>query len=337
MTLAIRVVHRGVGDQHSILVREHYEAVRHQQSIRPRRIGGGHGPDYVALVINLNEPAGASQRMESQPPGEVGTPRASASRAKSPGHESRVKMAFMTTNRSASFLLLALLSGAAVAAPDPKPLTAQEATDAAAETQMRINDAIPIVGKLKEDSKANDLLGRAKGIVIVPHYIQAALVFGGRGGSGLLLVRRGMKWSDPVFYRISGGTFGAQIGGTKGSLAFFLMSDKAIEAFENKASTWSMNAGAGLAAVSFSKQTPETATLTDVVVWSDTKGIFGGAAVGASRISRDVQANQIYYNNPEITAQQILSGAVTSPQSKLLLDVLPPLQAPKPTQPARPQ
>lgn len=94
----------------------------------------------------------------------------------------------MTTNRSASFLLLALLSGAAVvAAADPKPLTAQEATDAAAETQMRINDAIPIVGKLKEDPKANDLLGRAKGIVIVPHYIQAALVFGGRGGSGLLL------------------------------------------------------------------------------------------------------------------------------------------------------
>jgi lipid-binding SYLF domain-containing protein len=97
-------------------------------------------------------------------------------------------MASMTTNRSASFLLLALLSGAAVvAAADPKPLTAQEATDAAAETQMRINDAIPIVGKLKEDPKANDLLGRAKGIVIVPHYIQAALVFGGRGGSGLLL------------------------------------------------------------------------------------------------------------------------------------------------------
>jgi hypothetical protein len=194
-----------------------------------------------------------------------------APRAKSPGHESRVKMASMTTNRSASFLLLALLSGAAVvAAADPKPLTALEATDAAAETQMRINDAIPIVGKLKEDPKANDLLGRAKGIVIVPHYFQAALVFGGRGGSGLLLVRRGMKWSDPVFYRISGGTFGAQIGGTKGSLAFF----------------------------------------------------------------------QIYYNNPEITAQQILSGTVSSPQSKLLLDVLPPPQAPqppKPTQPARPR
>jgi SH3 domain-containing YSC84-like protein 1 len=241
----------------------------------------------------------------------------------------------MKRHRSASFWVLALLSGAVFANADPKPLqgasplSAQEATDAVAETQTRINDSIAIVAKLEADPKANDLLGRAKGMVIIPHYLQAALIFGARGGSGLLLVRRGMKWSDPVFYKFSGGSFGAQIGGTQGSLAYFLMSDKAIEAFENKASTWSMNAGAGLAAVSFSKQTPETATLPDVVVWSDTKGIFGGAAVGASKISRDMQANVVYYNDKDITAQRILSGAVTNPQSKPLLDVMPPPASPR--------
>jgi SH3 domain-containing YSC84-like protein 1 len=229
--------------------------------------------------------------------------------------------------------LVAQMSGAVIATETPKPMTAQEVTDAAADTQMRIDDAIPIVGKLKEDPKANDLLGKAKGIVIVPNYMQAALVFGARGGSGLLLVRRGLKWSDPVFYRISGGTFGAQIGGTKGALAFFLMSDRAIEAFQNKPSTWSMDAGAGLSAISFSKQTPDTATLTDVVVWSETRGLFGGAAVGATKISRDMQANQMYYRNNDITAQQILSGEMTSPQSKLLLDALPP---PAPAQLATP-
>jgi len=242
----------------------------------------------------------------------------------------------MTRHCSASFLLVALLAGTAVAGADPQPPTAQEVTDATVETQMRINDAIPIVGKLKEDPKASDLFGKAKGIVIIPHYLQAALIFGSRGGAGLLLVRRGLKWSDPVFYKISGGSFGAQIGGTQGSLVFFLMSEKAIEAFANKASTWSMNAGAGLAAVSFSKQTPETATLTDVVVWSDTKGLFGGAAVGASKISRDVHANQVYYQDHDITAQRILSGEVTSPQSKLLIEVLPPPAAPAPVPKASP-
>jgi lipid-binding SYLF domain-containing protein len=92
--------------------------------------------------------------------------------------------------------------------------------------------------------------------------------------------------------------------------------------------------------VSFSKQTPETATLADVVVWSDTKGLFGGAAVGASKISRDMQANQVYYNDHDITAQQILNGAVSSPKSKLLIGVLPPPQPPQPapqTQQPRPR
>lgn len=242
----------------------------------------------------------------------------------------------MTTYRSALYLALLLLSGVA-SADTQKPLTAQEATDAAAQTQMRIDSAVAIVNTLKADSKANDLLVRAKGLLIVPRYTQAALVFGGRSGSGLLVVRREATWSDPVFYKLSGGTFGVQIGGTKGALAFFLMSDKAIESFKNKASSWSMDAGAGLSAVSFSKQTPDMATLPDVVIWSDTKGVFGGAAVGASKISRDTQVNQSYYNNPDITAQQILNGEVTSPQSKPLITALSPPPPPPPAPPPLPQ
>lgn len=149
------------------------------------------------------------------------------------------------------------------------------------------------------------------------------------GGSGVLLVRHDGHWSDPAFYKISGGSFGAQIGGTKGAMVFLLMSDKAVDAFENQESTWSMSAGAGLTAVNYNKQTPESETLSDVVVWSDTKGLFGGAAVGASKVTRDTAANQIYYNNHDVTVQQIVSGAVTNPNAKLLVDVLPVQPAPK--------
>lgn len=128
----------------------------------------------------------------------------------------------------------------------------------------------------------------------------------------------------PVFYKIGGGTFGAQIGGTKGALVMLLMSDKAIDAFVNKASTWSLSAGAGLNAVNYSKQTPQSQTLSDVVVWSDTKGLFGGAAVGASKVTRDTTVNQVYYNNRDVTVQQILDATVTNPNAKSLIGVLPP-------------
>ena len=121
---------------------------------------------------------------------------------------------------------------------------------------MRIDDAIPVVGKMKTDPQVNQLLQKCKGMVIVPHYLQAALVFGGRGGSGVFLARQQAGWSDPVFYKISGGSFGAQIGGTKGALVLLLMSDNAVSAFENQASTWSLSAGArDWTAVNYSKQT----------------------------------------------------------------------------------
>jgi lipid-binding SYLF domain-containing protein len=225
-----------------------------------------------------------------------------------------------------TLLVLAVLVAStadAAGAADSKPLTAQETNDVTAEAQMRVDDAIPVVGKMKAETGVNELLAKAKGVVIVPHYMQAALVFGGKSGSGVLLVRRDKTWSNPVFYKIGGGTFGAQIGGAKGALVMLLMSDKAIEAFINKASTWSMSAGAGLNAVNYSKQTPESQTLSDVVVWSDTKGLFGGAAVGASKVSRDTAVNQVYYNNRDVTVQQILDGAVANPNAKSLIAVMP--------------
>jgi lipid-binding SYLF domain-containing protein len=208
-------------------------------------------------------------------------------------------------------------------------MTAQALTDAAAEAQSRIDDAVAVVGKLESDAGMSQQLRSAKGVVIVPHYTQAALVIGGRGGAGVFLARQRRYWSQPVFYKLSGGTFGAQIGGSKGSLVLLLMTDKAVDAFVNKPSTWSMNAGAGLTTTSSSKETPDSETLADVVVWSDMRGLFGGAAVGATRVHRDTVANQIYYKKPDLTVQQILAGDVTNPAAKLLVDLLPLEQAPR--------
>ena len=218
---------------------------------------------------------------------------------------------------------LALLLLATLVTPGVYAQSAQAVTDATIEAQSRIDDAIPIVEKMKADPQVNELLRKARGVVIVPHYLQAALVFGGRGGSGVLLVRQNTHWTDPAFYKIGGGSFGAQIGGTKGALVLLLMSDKAVDAFENKASTWSLNASAGLTAVNYSRQTPESETLSDVIVWSDTKGLFGGAAVGANKVTHDIAANEVYYNNHDVTAQQILGGTVTNPKAKPLVDALP--------------
>jgi hypothetical protein len=54
-----------------------------------------------------------------------------------------------------------------------------------------------------------------KGIFIVPQLLRGAFVFGGRGESGVLLVRDEKRgWSQPAFYSLSSVSFGLQAGRT---------------------------------------------------------------------------------------------------------------------------
>jgi lipid-binding SYLF domain-containing protein len=239
--------------------------------------------------------------------------------------------------RAALLLLTFVLTGSSAHAQNAAgtsnngtpPSTVQGATRGATDAQVRVKDAAAVLRRMKSDPQVNDLLQDAKGLLIVPHFIKAALVFGGRGGSGLLVVQKNGRWSDPAFYRTSGGSFGAQIGGAKGSLVMILTSDRAVAAFANKTSTWSLNAGAGLTAANYSNDTRESGTLSDVVIWSDTKGLFCGAAVGATKVGIDQEANRAYYNQPGVTPQEILSGLVANESSNVLREVLPMQRASK--------
>jgi lipid-binding SYLF domain-containing protein len=209
------------------------------------------------------------------------------------------------------------------------PSTAEGVSVEAQEAQKRVTDAVSVVRRMKADPQVSALIQEAKGLLIVPHFIKAALVFGGQGGAGLLLVQSNGRWSDPAFYRTSSGSFGAQIGGAKGALVMILTSDKAVEAFATKTSSWSLNAGAGLTAATYSKGTPESGTLSDVVIWSEATGLFGGAAVGATRVASDERANKAYYDHTDVIPQQILSGLIANPYSNKLREVLPMQRASK--------
>jgi SH3 domain-containing YSC84-like protein 1 len=158
------------------------------------------------------------------------------------------------------------------------------------------------------------------------HFSKGAAIVGGQGGDGVLLVRHDAHWSNPAFYHIGGGSIGVQIGGASGSMALLLMSDKAVKPFTEHASKGSLDSSAGLSVVNYSTEAAAEMGNHDVVVWSDTKGLFGGAAVGVRNVSRDEDADRAYYEQPDVTSEAILSGRVRNPResnARLLRHVLP--------------
>ncbi len=212
-------------------------------------------------------------------------------------------------------LALAQTPGADDDPPDP----AQSA--AAADAQRHVEDAIQAVARMLAEPRLAALLDRAKGVLIVPRYAEGGFIVGGSGGVGVLLAHTHRTWTDPVFYRVGGVSIGLQLGGASGPIALLLMSEKAVQKFQDSLSTWSLGGRAGLTVARFSQQTSHPAGSLDVIVWSRVQGLFGGVAFSALDVTPDQTANHAYYRSP-VAPLQILVGAVRNPRAQPLCDAL---------------
>jgi SH3 domain-containing YSC84-like protein 1 len=191
----------------------------------------------------------------------------------------------------------------------------------AQDAQEQVSETIKVVRQMKQDPQVTQMLQQARGVFIVPTYGKAAAVVGGRGGEGVLLLTENGKWSNPAFYNFGRVSAGAQAGAAAGSIAMMLMTEKAVDKFRQD-DNWALDATAGLTIVNYSADTRASSNPGDVVVWSDTKGLFAGASIGVSDIARDDSENAAYYKQ-RATPQQIFSGKVQSQHAETLREALP--------------
>lgn len=183
-------------------------------------------------------------------------------------------------------------------------------TSAAPEAMDLLSNAANTVQDMRSDAELSSLLDQAKGVFVVPDYGKGAVVVGAKGGQGVLLANENGQWSNPAFYDIGGISVGAQIGGEGGAIAMLLMTDKAVNAFKGDV-TFSLNANSGFTLVNYSASSQGDVGNGDVVLWSNTDGAFAGVSLGVTDINFDDERNQNYYGQ-QVTAQQILSGQVTT-------------------------
>jgi SH3 domain-containing YSC84-like protein 1 len=205
----------------------------------------------------------------------------------------------------------------------PAPLLAQEVydDDAVEERAEELEDArevlteaAEVVRQMHDEAETRQLLDRARAVFIVPDYARASLIAGAAGGEGVLIARTADGWSGPAFYNIGAVNFGAAAGIEAGSIAFLLLSDDALEGFED-VHNFSLNADAGLTIVNWSERAQASVGKgVDVVVWSDTEGLYGDIAISIADIFWDRETNAAYYG--AVTEPvAIIVGRVDDPQN----------------------
>lgn len=199
------------------------------------------------------------------------------------------------------------------------PLVSACATGTGPQAQQDIVDrstlALQEILNSTQSSSAVDTLRSARAVILCPQVFKAGFIFGGSGGSCVLIARAaGGSWSDPAFYSIGSGSFGAQIGIQDAEVMIMIMNDHALGAVMRNhfklggdASLAFATVGAGVGGAT------TTAMRADIVSFARTRGLFAGVSIEGSVLSPDTASNQAYYGQPYNTPQIVVQMYANNP------------------------
>lgn len=151
----------------------------------------------------------------------------------------------------------------------------------------------------KQQTLPAALLADTKCIAVFPGVMEAAFVFGGSHGTGVVSCRNDEGfWSPPSFIKISEGSFGFQIGFKASDLVLFFVSEQGANALLEKRTSFggALSAAAG----PYSTRTGTTSDVElndDVYIYVQASGLFAGASVEGLRIGVSPKAIRKYYGH----------------------------------------
>ena len=166
------------------------------------------------------------------------------------------------------------------------------------------------------------ILEKAEAIAIFPGVKKAGFVVGGQWGRGIISVRdiTTRKWSSPAFLTLTGGSVGAQIGGTEIDLILVIMNRSGAEhLLSNQVKLGAeMSAAAGPVGRA-SEASTDGQLQAQILSYSRSRGLFAGVTVNGSVIKEDVDANTRFYEKTLSSEDIVFERGGSSPVS---VDVL---------------
>jgi lipid-binding SYLF domain-containing protein len=207
----------------------------------------------------------------------------------------------MTINRR-SLLLgapAALTLAACASTPAEKANRAQDLVDAATITVDRM--------RRDPDRQAmNALIARSHGVMVFPSLIKGGLIWGGQGGSGVLLARNESGWSAPAFYSMGGISWGLQIGVQDSEVIMVVMSEKGMEAVTRRGVKLGADASVAAGPEGASAQGAASNLTFDIYVFANTAGAFAGLSVEGAWVESRDDFNHAYYGRAELEPTDIV-------------------------------
>jgi lipid-binding SYLF domain-containing protein len=165
-----------------------------------------------------------------------------------------------------------------------------------------------------------DLLDKAECVAVMPSVKKVAIGFGGSYGKGVLVCRSKDDftgpWGTPAMYRLEGGSFGFQLGGTATDFVLLVMNPKGVSSLIS--SKVKLGADASAAAGPKGRTTSaatDVAMTAEILSYSRAKGLFAGVSLEGSTLREDSGANESLFGQKVSAREIVLEGKMTTPPS----------------------
>src|SRR3954468_18071042 len=158
-------------------------------------------------------------------------------------------------------------------------------------------------------------LPSARGVLIVPTFVQAGFIFGGAGGNGTLLVHDNARnWSYPAFYTVASGSVGLQGGAEVAEVILMIRSKRGADAMLTNSFKLGADASVALGPVGAGAQVQTS----DILAFSRSKGLYGGINLDGSAVTVRDAWNSTYYGQQVRPADILVSQNVSNEQADSL-------------------
>jgi lipid-binding SYLF domain-containing protein len=160
-----------------------------------------------------------------------------------------------------------------------------------------------------------EVLEHAKCVAVVPHLLKGGFIFGGQNGRGVATCRNKSGWSAPVFFAITGGSFGLQIGVEGVDLVMVIQDERGMR--QLLSSKFEIGADASAAAGPVGRHASANTDWkmdAEILTYSRARGAFAGIALKGASIRHDEDSTRAIYGR-NISNHRILSGEVAMPAS----------------------
>jgi lipid-binding SYLF domain-containing protein len=207
-----------------------------------------------------------------------------------------------------------MLSLASLAAPGPRPDDAKEID--------RMQNAGTVIQEILDipDDIPQDVLDKARCLVVLPSVLKAAFLAGGSYGRGVMVCRTGKDftgpWGAPAMYALEGGSFGLQIGGEATDFVILVMNNRGMESLLH--SKVKLGGDASIAAGPKGRTAAadtDAYMRAEMLSYSRARGVFAGISLEGSTLRPDEDANHRVYGNDATAGKIITESKYVAPNA----------------------